>query len=199
MLSPYRVLDLCHEHGMMCGQILGDLGADVIAIEPPGGTVARRIGPFYQDLPHPDRSLYWWAYSRNKRSMTLDITTLEGQETLRRLVVHADFLLESFVPGTLAAHGLGYADLIALNPALIYVSITPFGQSGPKAAYVASDLTLLAAGGQLVLTGDDDRPPVRTRIPSTKRRIRETIPATRRHPISGRPCRHPGWRRRKNP
>ncbi len=165
MLSPYRVLDLCHEHGMICGQILGDLGADVIAIEPPGGAAARRMGPFYQDVPHPDRSLYWWAYNRNKRSMTLDITTPEGQDTLRRLVQHADFLIESFAPGTLAAYGLGYADLIALNPTLVYVSITPFGQSGPKAAYTASDLTLLAAGGQLVLTGDGDRAPVRTSVP----------------------------------
>lgn len=165
MLSPYRVLDLCHERGMICGQILGDLGADVIAIEPPGGAWARRIGPFYQDVPHPDRSLYWWAYNRNKRSMTLDVATTEGQATLRRLAMSADFLIESFAPGTLAAYGLGYADLIALNPTLVYVSITPFGQSGPKADDVASDLTLLAAGGQLVLTGDDDRAPVRTCVP----------------------------------
>ncbi|WP_089936110.1 CaiB/BaiF CoA transferase family protein [Candidatus Entotheonella palauensis] len=168
MLSPYRVLDLCHEHGMICGQILGDLGADVIAIEPPSGASARHTGPFYQDIPHPDRSLYWWAYSRNKRSITLDVTTPEGQETLRRLVVNAHFLIESFAPGTLAAYGLGYDDLSALNPALVYVSITPFGQSGPKAAYTASDLTLLAAGGQLVLTGDHDRAPVRTSVPQAE-------------------------------
>lgn len=165
VLSPYRVLDLCHERGMLCGQILGDLGADVIAIEPPGGAAARRLGPFYQDIPDPNGSLLWWAYSRNKRSVTLDLSTPEGQENLRRLARHAHFLIESFAPGTLAAYGLGYADLIALNPALVYVSITPFGQSGPKAAYTASDLTLLAAGGQLVLTGDNDRPPVRTSVP----------------------------------
>ena len=66
---------------MICGQILGDLGADVIAIEPPGGAAARRRGPFYRDAPHPDRSLNWWAYSRNKRSMTLDVSTPEGQAT----------------------------------------------------------------------------------------------------------------------
>ncbi len=165
MLSPYRILDLCHERGMICGQILGDLGADVIAIEPPGGAAARHLGPFYQDTPHPDRSLYWWAYNRNKRSMTLDMTTPEGQDTLRHLVRHADFLLESFAPGTLTAYGLGYRDLSALNPALVYVSITPFGQSGPRAHDAASDLTLLAAGGQLVLTGDHDRAPVRTSVP----------------------------------
>ena len=168
MLSPYRVLDLCHEHGMICGQILGDLGADVVAIEPPGGAAARRRGPFYRDTPHPDRSLNWWAYSRNKRSMTLDVSTPEGQATLRRLAARADFLIESFAPGTLAAYGLGYADLQALNPALIYVSITPFGQTGPKAGYTASDLTLLAAGGQLALTGDADRPPVRTSVPQAE-------------------------------
>ncbi len=164
VLSPYRVLDLCHERNMICGQILGDLGADVIAIEPPGGASARGMGPFYQDVPHPDRSLYWWAYNRNKRSMTLDVTHPEGQATLRRLAANADFLIESFPPGTLSAYGLGYTDLKALNSALIYVSITPFGQSGPKVDYAATDLTLLAAGGQLVLTGDHDRAPVRTSV-----------------------------------
>jgi crotonobetainyl-CoA:carnitine CoA-transferase CaiB-like acyl-CoA transferase len=100
--------------------------------------------------------------------MTLDVSTPEGQATLRRLVRHADFLVESFAPGTLAAYGLGYTDLKTLNPALIYVSITPFGQSGPKAHYAASDLTLLAAGGQLVLTGDADRAPVRTSVPQAE-------------------------------
>jgi crotonobetainyl-CoA:carnitine CoA-transferase CaiB-like acyl-CoA transferase len=86
MLSPYRVLDLTIQRGLLCGQILGDLGADVIAIEPPGSSPARRLDPFYGDEPHPDRSLFWWAYNRNKRSVTLDITTAEGRDLLQRLV-----------------------------------------------------------------------------------------------------------------
>lgn len=165
MLSPYRVLDLTTERGLLCGQILGDLGADVLQIEPPSGSPARRLRPFYQNDPHLDGSLFWWAYTRNKRSITLDITTPDGQHLLRRLASQAHFLLESDTPGTLASYGLGYDDLAAVNPALVYVSITPFGQDGPKAHYADSDLIVLAASGPLMLTGDDDRPPLRVSVP----------------------------------
>lgn len=165
MLSPYRVLDLTTERGLLCGQILGDLGADVIKVEPPGGSPARRLGPFYQNYPHPDRSLYWWAYNRNKRSITLDLDTHDGQAILRRLVAGAHFLIESDTPGALAERGLSYADVAAVNPALVYVSISPLGQDGPKAHYADSDLVILAAGGTLVLSGDDDRPPIRVSVP----------------------------------
>ncbi len=165
MLSPYRVLDLTTERGLLCGQILGDLGADVIKLEPPGGSPARRLAPFYHDQPHPERSLYWWAYNRNKRSITLNLETSEGQQILRRLAASAHFLIESDNPGFLAKYGLGYPELAAVNPALLYVSITPFGQDGPKASYADSDLIILAAGGPLVLTGDDDRPPARVSVP----------------------------------
>ena len=165
MLSPYRVLDLTTERGLLCGQILGDLGADVIKVEPPEGSPARRIGPFYQDDPNLNSSLFWWAYNRNKRSMTLDLTRSDGQAMLCRLVEEAHFLLESDNPGALAQYGLGYDDLLAINPALVYVSITPFGQDGPKASYVDSDLIVMAASGPLMLTGDDDRPPVRVSVP----------------------------------
>jgi crotonobetainyl-CoA:carnitine CoA-transferase CaiB-like acyl-CoA transferase len=165
VLSPYRVLDLTTERGLLCGQILGDLGADVIKVEPPGGSPARQLGPFYHDQPHPDRSLYWWAYNRNKRSITLNLDTDEGRTLFHRLADTAHFLLESDTPGALAQRGYGYADLAALNPALVYVSITPFGQDGPKANYADSDLVILAAGGPLTLTGDEDRPPVRLSVP----------------------------------
>ena len=165
MLSPYRVLDLTTERGLLCGQVLGDLGADVIKIEPPGGSPARRLPPFYQDTPDPNGSLYWWAYNRNKRSVTLDITKSEGKALLQRLVARTHFLIESDNPGTMAKLGLSYQDLAAINPALIYVSISAFGQDGPKASYEDSDLVILAAGGPLILTGDDDRPPVRISVP----------------------------------
>jgi crotonobetainyl-CoA:carnitine CoA-transferase CaiB-like acyl-CoA transferase len=165
MLNPYRVLDLTTERGLLCGQILADLGADVIKIEPPGGSSARKLGPFYQDQEDAENSLYWWAYNRNKRGVTLDITRSEGQDILRRLAQGAKFLVESDNPGTLAKYGLSYDELAADNPGLIYVSITPFGQDGPKASYADSDLIILASSGPLVITGDEDRPPVRLSVP----------------------------------
>src|SRR5229473_3553476 len=108
MLSPYRVLDLTDDRGQLCGQILGDLGADVIKVEPPDGSPARKLGPFFHDEPHPDRSIFWWAYNRNKRSVTLDLASAEGRALFDRLIERADFLLESDDPGKLAARGLDY-------------------------------------------------------------------------------------------
>lgn len=163
MLSPYRVLDLTDERGQLTGLMLAQLGAEVIAIEPPGGSRSRSLGPFAGDEVHPDNSLQHWAYNRGKASVVLD---LQGSETdraaLLELVAGADVLLESAMPGTFDAIGLGYADLAAVNPTLVYASITPFGQTGPKARWAATDLTVWAAAGPLVLTGDADRPPVRT-------------------------------------
>ena len=165
MLSPYRVLDLSDERGLLAGQILADLGADVILVEPPGGSPARGIAPFAGDQPGADRSLFWWAYARNRRGVTCDIDTPAGQELIRRLAATADFVIESDTPGTMAARGLGYDDLRAINDQLIYVSISAFGQDGPKAAYEATDLTLMAAGGPLILAGDAGQEPVRVSVP----------------------------------
>ena len=165
MLSPYRVLDLSDERGLLAGQILADLGADVILVEPPRGSPARGIAPFAGDQPGADRSLFWWAYARNRRGVTCDIDTPAGQELIRRLAATADFVIESDTPGAMAARGLGYDDLRAINDQLIYVSISAFGQDGPKAAYEATDLTLMAAGGPLILAGDAGQEPVRVSVP----------------------------------
>jgi crotonobetainyl-CoA:carnitine CoA-transferase CaiB-like acyl-CoA transferase len=165
MLEPYRVLDLTDNGAMLGGQILADLGADVIAVEPPGGSAARRIGPFAGDASDPNRSLFWWSYSRNKRSVTLDLEAEADRQRFRALVQTADFVIESFTPGYLDGLGLGWPVLHALNPRMVMVSITPFGQQGPKAQWEATDLTALAASGVLLLTGDEDRPPVRTSVP----------------------------------
>jgi crotonobetainyl-CoA:carnitine CoA-transferase CaiB-like acyl-CoA transferase len=165
MLSGCRVLDLTTERGLMCGQILGDLGADVIKIEPPGGSPVRSLKPFFADQPGPERSVYWWAYNRNKRGITLNLETDEGRDLVRRLAGHAEFVIESDDPGAQARRGIGYGDLSAVNPALVYVSITPFGQDGPKANYADSDLIVMAASGALILYGDEDRPPIRMSVP----------------------------------
>ncbi|MBX5493140.1 MAG: CoA transferase [Chloroflexi bacterium] len=161
VLAPYRVLDLSGSWGWLCGKILGDLGADVLKIEHPGGDPERGLGPFYGDVPHPERSLFWAAYNTSKRGITLDITCATGRELFLRLVRGADFLLESFMPGHLDALGLGYAALRAVNPRLIYISVTPFGARGPYAAYRATDLEAMALGGFLAVTGEPGRPPLR--------------------------------------
>jgi crotonobetainyl-CoA:carnitine CoA-transferase CaiB-like acyl-CoA transferase len=165
VLGPFRVLDLTNHRGLLCGQILADLGADVIQVEPPGGSAARRIGPFADDVENPERSLFWWAYARNKRGITLDLTRAAGRALVHRLAAAADFVIESERPGTQAALGLDHPTLASANPRLVVVSISAFGQQGPKAGWAESDLVLLAAGGPLVLQGDDDRAPVRLPVP----------------------------------
>ena len=163
LLSPYRVLDLTHTYGMLCGQILGDLGADVIQIEPPNGAPGRNLGPFLNHQPDSEASLYWWSYARGKRSMELDVDA--ERQLFERLVKHTDVLIDAEPPGAMQARGIGYEHLQQLNPALIHVNITPFGSDGPKAAWAASDITIMASAGPLALTGDEDRPPVRVSVP----------------------------------
>ncbi len=165
LLSPFRVLDLTDEKGFLCGKILGDLGADVIKVEPPRGDPARNIGPFYRDIPDPERSLFWFAFNNNKRGITLNLEASDGQEIFKRLVKTADFVIESFPPGHMDRLGLGYTALSEINPRIILTSITPFGQNGPYRDYKASDIVLMAMGGYIYLTGDRDRPPVRISFP----------------------------------
>jgi crotonobetainyl-CoA:carnitine CoA-transferase CaiB-like acyl-CoA transferase len=165
VLSRYRVIDLADDRGIFCGRVLGDLGADVVKVEPPSGDPARRFGPFFNDDPGPENSLFWQAYATNRRGVTLDIEQAPGRGLLLTLAGSADFLVESFRPGFLDSLGLGYEDLRTVNPHLIYVSITPFGHDGPYRDYIATDLTGNALGGFMYLTGDADRPPVRVSIP----------------------------------
>lgn len=164
-LAGLRVLDLTDEHGLLCGQILADLGADVIQVEPPDGSSARRYGPFLSESRDPEESFAWWTYARNKRGIVVDMESDEGRSTLRELAKIADFWIESAPPGEMDRRGLGYSDLSQINPSLVVVSITPFGQSGPKAGWVANDLVMGAAAGPLLLQGDEDRPPVRVSAP----------------------------------
>lgn len=163
-LSPYRVLDLSDERGLLAGRMLGQLGADVVQVEPTAGSPARRVGPFTDD-PAPDNSLYWSAYASAKRGLALDIDAPAGRALLLRLAAKADFLIESETPGVMARRGLAFSDLAQVNPRLIHVSITAFGSDGPKALWAQSELTLWAAGGALLPARDGDGPPLRISVP----------------------------------
>jgi crotonobetainyl-CoA:carnitine CoA-transferase CaiB-like acyl-CoA transferase len=159
MLDTYRVVDLTDDRGNLASFMLAGLGASVVLVEPPAGSAGRRRGPFADDDVDRERSLTFWGWNRGKRSVVLDLDTDGGQAALARLCAGADVVFESgAVPVDLAA-------LRAANLALVTVSITAFGSSGPKAVWPATDLTLQAAGCQLAITGDEDRAPVRTAVP----------------------------------
>jgi crotonobetainyl-CoA:carnitine CoA-transferase CaiB-like acyl-CoA transferase len=160
-LAPYRVLDMTPDLGWLLGRILADLGADVVKVEPPDGDPGRQRPPLIEGPTGATAGSAWLAYNAGKRGITLDLESETGRSQLRRLVAESDFLLEGFQPGMLASLGLGWEDLRALNPRLVMVSVTPYGQTGPLAMTVASDLEILAAGGAIWLAGDEDRPPVR--------------------------------------
>ncbi len=165
MLSPYRVLDLTDDSGELAAMLLGDLGADVIKIEPPEGSPSRRLPPFLDGAPEPERSLHFYAFNRNKRGITLDLRSEAGRSALLTLVRDADFLIESGRPGEMEELGLGFDALRQVNPRLVFVSISAFGQDGPFAGFAASDLTLAAMGGPMSVQGDPARPPVRVSVP----------------------------------
>ncbi|MGE3594597.1 MAG: CoA transferase [Dehalococcoidia bacterium] len=158
MLSPYRVLDLTDDRGDLAAFLLAQLGADVIAIEPAQGQRARHLGPFVNDRADIEASVSHSAFARGKRSIVLD-----DPAQLDELAMSADILIES------GAMPVDLARLRNLNPALITVSISAFGQSGPKANWSATDLTVCAASGALALTGDEDRAPVRVGTSQTWR------------------------------
>ena len=163
--SQWRILDLTSEPAYLCGRLLADLGANVVKVEPPGGDPERYKGPFYMDKVDPEYSLAWWAYNLNKRGITLSLESAEGRELFRQLLPHADAVIESFPPGYLASLGLGYEDMAKVRPDIVLTSVTPFGQTGPYAEYLGPDLVVMAMGGLLALTGDEDRPPVRISVP----------------------------------
>jgi crotonobetainyl-CoA:carnitine CoA-transferase CaiB-like acyl-CoA transferase len=163
-LSTLRVLDLADETGSLAGRILADLGADVVKVESPGGDRARRP-PWLGGIADPARSLPWLAENVGKRSLTLDLGAVRGRELFLTLVARADVVIETFQPTELLEMDLDDAALRRENARLVWCAITPFGRSGPRAHWRAHDLVAVASGGNLALTGDPDRPPVRCRLP----------------------------------
>jgi formyl-CoA transferase len=161
-LSGVRVIELGQViAGPFCAQMLGDLGAEVIKVEPPGkGDVLRQWG--HADVTGD--SLWWSVAGRNKRSITVNLRTPGGQQLVRDLVAQADILVENFRPGTLEGWGLGWADLSAIRPELIMVRISGFGQTGPYARRAGYASIGEAMGGLRALTGYPDLPPIRVGI-----------------------------------
>jgi crotonobetainyl-CoA:carnitine CoA-transferase CaiB-like acyl-CoA transferase len=163
-LSGIKVLDLSRVlAGPWCGQVLGDLGADVVKVERPGsGDDTRGWGPPWvldSAGEATDDAAYFFSANRNKRSIAIDIASAEGQAMVKRLAGQADVLLENYKVGGLKAYGLDYDSLAALNPRLVYCSITGFGQTGPYAPRAGYDFLVQAMGGLMSVTGErDDQP-----------------------------------------
>jgi crotonobetainyl-CoA:carnitine CoA-transferase CaiB-like acyl-CoA transferase len=165
-LAGIRVLDLSHQAaGPWCTSLLGDLGADVIKVEKPGRGDGIRYADRSGRLPPEIGGLNFQGLNRNKRGLTVDIGQEAGCALVRRLVPQCDVLVENFRPGVMDRHGLGWETLRALNPRLVYCSITAFGPTGPLAQKPGMDLILQATGGLMGHTGEPDGPPIKSAPP----------------------------------
>lgn len=161
-LADLRVIELgTLLAGPFCGQLLGDMGAEVIKVEPPGQGDPLRV--WGQQL-HNGQSLWWPVVARNKKAITLDLRVAAGQAVLKQLVAKADFLLENFRPGTLEKWGLGWDELSAINPRLIMIRVSGYGQTGPYAKRAGFGSVGEAMGGLRYVVGDPSTPPSRMGI-----------------------------------
>jgi crotonobetainyl-CoA:carnitine CoA-transferase CaiB-like acyl-CoA transferase len=161
-LDDIRVLDISQGiAGPLCAKLLGDFGADVIKVEPAGGERGRRMPPFFQDDPHPEKSLFFLLVNLNKRGITLNLETPQGADIFRKLARVADVVVETFPPGYLASLGLDLAFLERENPGLVMTSITPFGQSGPYSRYQGEEIVAYAMSGIMSISGTADREPLK--------------------------------------
>ncbi|KAF9969799.1 hypothetical protein BGZ73_007678 [Actinomortierella ambigua] len=172
-LDGIRVLDLTRVlAGPYCTMLLGDLGAEVIKIEnPKGGDDTRAWGPPFaankDDPKAPGESAYFLGVNRNKKSVTVNIRSKDGQAILQDLARQCDILVENYVPGKLSEYGLGYQQVKKLNPRLIYASITGYGQTGPYASRPGYDVMIEAEGGLMYITGESNGPPVKVGVAVT--------------------------------
>jgi benzylsuccinate CoA-transferase BbsE subunit len=161
LLRGMRILDLADEKASFCSKLLADMGAYVIKVERPGGDPSRKIGPFFGNSPHPERSLFFFHNNSNKLGITLNLEHHEGKKVFSRLVEKADVVVESFSPGYLKELGLGFEVLSDKNPRLILVSVTGFGQNGPRSRYKSCDIVTSAFGGQMYVSGSPSTPPLK--------------------------------------
>ncbi|HYC24311.1 MAG TPA: CoA transferase [Candidatus Bathyarchaeia archaeon] len=157
-LSGVRVVEIADEQAEYCGRLLAGLGAEVIKLEPPGGSPTRRIGPFLADSPDPERSLFFWQYNLGKRSVVLDLDSPRDGPRLVQLLASADVLLESTPRNYLTRLGVGREALRERLPALVVARMSPFGDVGPWADWKGSDIVHLALGGPMMNTGYDPEP-----------------------------------------
>ena len=158
-LGHLRVLDLGGPTPQFATRLLGDLGADVIKIEPPGGDPLRKQAPFAGNTPDSDRSIPFISDNHNKRSVVLDLETDDGRDSLRRLAATADVIVECFDRTYLDDRGIGYDALSAANPRLILASVSPYGRSGPRKDYVGTELTVQAMTAVMYIHGDSEARP----------------------------------------
>jgi crotonobetainyl-CoA:carnitine CoA-transferase CaiB-like acyl-CoA transferase len=162
-LSDVKVLDLTwYISGPYCTKLLADYGADVIKVEKPGeGDPARRMGPFFQDDPHPEKSGLFLYLNNNKKGITLNLKSEWGRRVIKELVRDVDILVESFRPGVMERQGLDYEVLEEVNPKLVVTSISNFGQTGPYRDYKASEIIMYGMGGAMNSTGLPEREPLK--------------------------------------
>ncbi len=167
-LAGLRVIELARIlAGPWAGQTLADLGAEVIKVEAPEGDDTRRWGPPFITRDGDTSAAYFYAANRGKKSVIVDFRTSEGQETVRRLVADADVVIENFKLGGLAKYGLDYESLAAVNPGLIYCSITGFGQTGPYAHRAGYDFIIQGMAGLMSVTGEPDGQPQKVGVAVT--------------------------------
>ncbi|MFC1868936.1 CaiB/BaiF CoA transferase family protein, partial [Thermodesulfobacteriota bacterium] len=162
-LSGVKILDLTgYIAGPYCTKLLADYGADVIKVEnPDGGDPARKLGPFFNDEPHPEKSGLFLYLNTNKRGITLNLETETGRRIFNELAEHADILVESFSPRVMPSLGLGYENMGKINPGLVMTSISDFGQTGPYRDFKGSELIYQGYGGPMYLTGTDEGGPLK--------------------------------------
>ena len=191
LLEPYLILDFTDDRGEIGPMLLGDLGADVIRVEPPGGSDARRGPPFIDTDKEDLRSLQFLAFNRNKRSIVLDPTDADDVVVLEKLIERADFLFESGHNLT-STYGIDVEGAQKINDRIVHVRLTAFGDDGPHADLLSNDLTIVAMGGPVSLQGQPERPPIRLSVPQVWRHAgaeaaAASMVAHRRMQTSGKP------------
>ena len=161
-LTDVTVIELSeHISASACAKTMAALGARVIKVEAPHGDPARRMGPFPQDDPHPEKSGLFLYLNMGKKGVTLDLHTKEGQNIFRALVKKANILVHDLGPGVMDSLGLGYQELEKETPHLVFTSITPFGERGPNVHYASEDIVLEAASGMMLQQGSPEREPIK--------------------------------------